>query len=93
MSLKSRFIIVNIFMALGTVCAAADILYDLATGAQNKNLPIMIALAFVFFVIGAVLRFTWVKCPHCGDNLMGHKKVPVTCPVCGTMTDKPVSHE
>lgn len=92
MSLKSRFLVFNILMALGTVCAAADIVYDFATGVQNKNLPVMIALAFIFLVVGTVLRFTWVKCPHCGDQLIGHKKVPVKCPVCGTMSDQPVKH-
>ena len=88
MSLKMRFIVYNVIMALGAICAAADILYDLATGVQNKNLPIMIALAAVCFVVGVTLRFTFVKCPHCGDKLIGHKRVPVKCPVCGTMADK-----
>lgn len=91
MSLKSRFTIYNIFMVLGTVCAATDILYDFATGIQNKNLPLMIVLAFVFFITGVILRFTFVKCPHCGDKLIGQKTVPAKCPLCGTMADKKVS--
>ena len=88
MSLKTRFLIYNIIMGLGIVCAAADILFDLMQGAQQITWTPMVILAAVFFVIAMVLRFTFVKCPHCGDNLMGHKKVPVQCPVCGTMSDK-----
>ena len=88
MSLKNRFTIVNIFMILGCLFAGVDIVYDFATGVQNQNLPIMIILAFVFFVIGVVLRFTFVKCPHCGDNLIGQKSCPYQCPVCGTVATK-----
>lgn len=88
MSLKTRFLIFNAFMILGALCAAVDIVYDFATGVTNQNLPIMIILAFVFFIAGMVIRFTLVKCPHCGDKLLGQKSVPVKCPVCGTLADK-----
>ena len=90
MSLKTRFLIYTLVMSLGVVCAAADILYDFATGNQNTNLPVMIFLGIAFFVIAMILRFTFVKCPHCGDQLIGHKKAPAKCPVCGTMSDKPL---
>ncbi len=88
MSLKTRFLIYNIFMVLGTICAVADILQDFAKGIQGINLSPLVILAIGFFLIGLILRFTFVKCPHCGDSLIGHKKVPVKCPVCGTMSDK-----
>ena len=90
MSLKTRFTIFNIIMVLGGCCAAVDIVYDFSTGVQNKNLPVMIALAAAFLVIGIIFRFTVVKCPHCGDKLIGQKNVPAKCPVCGTMSDKPL---
>ena len=88
MSLKSRFFIYNVFMVLGAICAAADILSDFAKGIYEFNMTPMVYLAIAFFAVGLVLRFTFVKCPHCGDKLIGHKKVPAQCPVCGTMSDK-----
>lgn len=90
MSLKTRFAIFNVFIILGCLFAGVDIAYDFATGVTNQDLPIMIILAFICLLIGVILRFTLVKCPHCGDRLLGQKNAPYKCPVCGTLsTEKP----
>ncbi len=90
MSLKTRFAIFNVFIILGCIFAGIDIAYDFATGVTNQNLPIMIILGFVCLLIAVIIRFTLVKCPHCGDRLLGQKSAPYKCPVCGTLsTEKP----
>ena len=47
-------------------------------------LLILLILALVFFVLGIAYRFIMVKCPFCGDHLMGNKKIPQICPGCGS---------
>ena len=85
---KTHLTISNIIMYIGAAFAAIDIIYDLYTGANNENLPIAIILAVIFFIAGIVYRFTMVKCPHCGDRLMGKKDLPDKCPNCGLDINK-----
>ncbi len=33
-------------------------------------------------VIGAVCRYSLIRCPHCGFKLAGGQKVPPRCPAC-----------
>lgn len=83
MSIKTRYLIFNIFMALGGIFAAIKIIYDFLDGSQNLILNWSLILAFTFFIIGFVFRLTVVKCPFCGDKLRDQKKAPLQCPTCG----------
>ena len=84
---KQNQLVANIIMGIGAAFAAVDILFfDLLAG-ENNNQPVLIILAFVFFVLGFAYRLKFVKCPHCGDGLTGQKKVPDVCPACGKSLD------
>ena len=90
---KTNFLISNIIVGIGAACAAVDIIvFDVMIGFQNQNNPLLLILAFVFFFLGMAYRFIFVKCPHCGDKLLGGKKIPDHCPGCGQDLNK-LPHE
>ena len=90
---KTNLLISNIIVGIGAACAAVEIIvFDVMMGFQNQNNPLLLILAFAFFILGVAYRFITVKCPHCGDRLMGSKKVPDHCPNCGSDLNK-LPHE
>jgi len=82
MSIKTRYLIFNIFMTLGGIFAGIKIVYDFLDDSQNTVLTWALILAFTFFIIGFIFRLTMVKCPFCGNKLMEQKKAPDICPYC-----------
>lgn len=93
LSIRARYVIFNILMALGGICAAVKILYDYFDGTQNMILNWSLGLAFFFFIVGFVFRLTLVKCPFCGDKLREHKKMPDKCPSCGKYCFESPAHQ
>lgn len=74
----------NVVMGAGVVINTIEILNN-PTG---FNWPINI-LAVALVVIGAVYQWLFVRCPHCGDKLKGHKnKLPDRCPECNGYLDQ-----
>ena len=85
---KTNLLISNIIIGIGAACAAVDIIvFDVMMGFTNDNNPLLLIFAFAFFIIGVAYRFIAVKCPHCGDKLLGNKKLPEKCPACGRRLD------
>ena len=90
---KTNLLISNIIVGIGAACAAVEIIvFDVMLGFNNQNNPLLLILAFSFFIAGIAYRFITVKCPHCGDKLMGSKKIPDKCPACGQDLNK-LPHE
>ena len=83
MSIKLRYLIFYISMALGAVFVGIYILHDFLSGAQNTDLPWALALAAFFFIGGIVFRVAAVRCPFCGIRLRDPGMGPETCPTCG----------
>lgn len=77
--------IANVLMFIGV---AID-LYDMMQNGFAMNLlPILLAIGFVG--IGFAYQQLFVRCPHCGDKLKGHKhsaKLPDRCPNCNQKLD------
>ena len=40
------------------------------------------------FLVALVYRLITVKCPHCGDMLLGCRVLPKYCPCCGKELDR-----
>ena len=70
-NLKIWFLIVNIFIILGFVVFIT-----------NKSEMIQIAGGFGFIIIGGVITFFKVKCPHCGKVIGGIRGWTGYCPFC-----------
>ena len=83
MSIKLRYLIFYISMALGAVFVGVYILHDFLSGASNNDLPWALALAVFFFLGGIVFRIAAVRCPFCGSKIREPGMGPETCPVCG----------
>jgi len=92
LSIKARYIIFNIFMALGGIFAAIKILYGFFFSEQEVFLNCCLVLALAFFLIGFIFRLTVVKCPFCGDKLRDHQKTPLQCPTCGRYAFESPAH-
>lgn len=92
LSIKARYIIFNIFMALGGILAAVKILYGYFFSEQEVFLNCCLILALAFFLIGFIFRLTVVKCPFCGDKLRDQQKAPLQCPTCGKYAFESPAH-
>ena len=62
---------------IGVILAVADILAGERLG---TNLLLWIGVGV--FVIGVVFGGATVRCPQCGELLMGHRPFPKVCPNC-----------
>lgn len=68
----------NGIMIVGVIINTIEILQN-PTG---FNWPLNL-LAIALVAIGATYQALFVRCPHCGDKLKGHKnKLPDRCPEC-----------
>ena len=83
MSIKLRYLIFYIIMALGAVFVGVYIMHDFLSGASNTDLPWALALAVFFFIGGIVFRIAAVRCPFCGSKIREPGFGPETCPTCG----------
>ena len=93
MSIRMRFIIFYICMALGAIFAGINIVFDFLNGASNQDLPWAIITASIFFIGGIVFRIVAVKCPFCNSKLKDPNLGPETCPVCGkSALEKPAKN-
>ena len=81
MSIKTRYLIFNIFMTLGGIFAAAKIILDFTDVVLPFDINLALIPAFAFFIIGFIFRLKVVKCPFCGCKL-DDQKAPDVCPVC-----------
>lgn len=78
--------IANVVMCLGVVINLLDMLQN---GLELKWGPALLAIGLV--LIGYIYQLIFVRCPHCGDTLKGHKnktKLPERCPNCKGRLDK-----
>ena len=49
----------------------------------------MTITSVILVIIGGVYQMLFVRCPHCGDKLKGHKnKLPDRCPECNGYLDQ-----
>ena len=77
--------IANVLMFTGIAINLFDMMQN---GFTLKFLPILLAVIFV--AIGYAYQLIFVRCPHCGDKLKGHKnkaKLPERCPNCNKRLD------
>ena len=82
MSIKTRYLIFNIFMTLAGIFAALKIVVDVLSDSAGKLMNWSLVIAFFFFIVGFAFRLTLVKCPFCGDKLKDLQKAPDVCPAC-----------
>lgn len=54
---------------------------------EHGKLHFTFYLAIACIVASVVLRFLFIKCPHCGDRLLGSRVLPQYCPNCGQSLD------
>lgn len=79
-------LIANVLMIIGVMINLIDMVQN---GMTMKWGPVVAAVAFV--LVGFFYQLLFVKCPHCGDKLKGHKtkmKLPDRCPNCNKRLDK-----
>lgn len=43
----------------------------------------LLTIGVAVVVAAMVYRFKYIKCPHCGSNLVGSRILPEFCPDCG----------
>ena len=46
-------------------------------------------LGILSFALSIVWRIIFIKCPHCGDRLLGSRVTPKFCPSCGKEINPP----
>ena len=75
----------NVLMITGVIINLFDMMQN---GLTLKLVPVLLAVVFVG--IGYAYQLIFVRCPHCGDKLKGHKnklKLPEHCPNCNQRLD------
>ena len=75
-SVVNRHKFFNILSWLGVAIAVIGYFME---GTPKQILP-WVGLSLV--IVAVVLRFTAVRCPHCGHLLVESKKIPERCPKC-----------
>lgn len=75
-SVVMRYRLFSALSWIGVVIAVVGYFMD---GLPKQILP---WIGLVTVIIAVVLRFTAVRCPHCGHLLTESKKIPAQCPKC-----------
>ena len=75
-SVKLRYKLYNILSWQGVILAVGAYLQG---GMLKQILP---WIGFAMVVAAVVIRFTMVRCPHCGHGLTESKTIPDQCPKC-----------
>lgn len=53
----------------------------------SMRLPFTMWVALAAIVLSIIWRLIFIRCPHCGDKLLGSRVIPKFCPNCGKELD------